>query len=156
MYGQTDTPQCSNMQRVTNMSNMISETPTILCWNVRGLNMAARCLTVHETLVATRCHIACLQETKLHNIDKPMALFLGGYRLQNFANKPTNCTRGGILILWDDNVVQAHDVHIGRYFVTTTVTMPHTGVQFKLTAAYGPSRCPEKESFLQHLRDLKT
>jgi exonuclease III len=37
----------------------------ILSWNVRGLNMAARCLAMHEMIAANTCHIACLQETKL-------------------------------------------------------------------------------------------
>ena len=60
----------------------------ILCWNVRGLNMAARCLAVHETIAANTCHIACLQETKLQHLDDGLACFLGAYRLNCFAYKP--------------------------------------------------------------------
>lgn len=36
----------------------------ILCWNVHGLNAAARCSTVRNTAVAAHAAIVCLQETK--------------------------------------------------------------------------------------------
>lgn len=48
----------------------------IISWNVRGLNAAARCLAVHETLAATPTHIACLQETKLQSMMQPLLFSL--------------------------------------------------------------------------------
>jgi exonuclease III len=41
----------------------------LVSWNVRGLNLGARCLAVHEMLADNICEIACLQETKLQSID---------------------------------------------------------------------------------------
>lgn len=73
----------------------------LISWNVRGLNAAARCMVVHETIKATSCHIVCIQETKLSHIDAHLASFVGGYRLNSFTFKPEQGTRGGILILWD-------------------------------------------------------
>lgn len=49
----------------------------IICWNVCGLNTPARRTTVHETLTLTTCHLVCLQETKLSNIDQTLACYLG-------------------------------------------------------------------------------
>ena len=40
----------------------------ILNWNVRGLNGAARRKVVHDLAADTRCTIACLQETKLADV----------------------------------------------------------------------------------------
>ncbi|KAG2556957.1 hypothetical protein PVAP13_8NG160401 [Panicum virgatum] len=134
---------------------MTSETPNILSWNVRGLNTPAHCLTVHETVSATPCHIACFQETKLHTIDQSLANFLGGYRLNKFAYKPAHGTRGGILVAWNENIIEVHNTAFGRYSLTTMMTVRSTGQFFKLITVYGPSRRPEKEAFLQHLRDLK-
>lgn len=57
----------------------------ILCWNVRSLNTLARRTTVHETLTSTTCHLACLQETKLNNIDQTLACYLEGFNLHSFA-----------------------------------------------------------------------
>ena len=127
----------------------------ILCWNVRGLNSAARCLAVHETIAATTCHIACLQETKLEAIDDSLARFLGAYKLNQFVYKPAQGTRGGILLLWDDRVVDMQNPEIGRYSITSIVTVRDTAASFILTSVYGPSRRVQKESFLRHLRQIK-
>jgi exonuclease III len=81
------------------MFTMQRTDPQILSLNVRGLNVATRCLTVHDTLAATHCQIACCQETKLHSIDDALAAFLGAYRLQRFAFKSTEGTKGGTLLL---------------------------------------------------------
>ena len=63
-------------------------------WNVRGLNSAAKCATVHEFLSSTSCQLACLQETKLANVDGVLAAFLGGYGLNSFAVKLAIGTKG--------------------------------------------------------------
>lgn len=67
---------------------LMSDNISVLCWKVCGLNAAARCLTVHKTLIITHAHVVCLQETKLQQIDRPLALFLGAYRFDNFCYKP--------------------------------------------------------------------
>lgn len=43
------------------------------------------------------------------------------------------------------------DVHIGQFSVSATVVMKHNACSFQLTTVYGPLRCIEKPSFLQHL-----
>jgi exonuclease III len=48
----------------------------LACWNVRGLNSEARRAAVHEILATTTIHIACLQETKMSNIDQNLAEYL--------------------------------------------------------------------------------
>jgi len=126
-----------------------------LSWNVRGLNSPARCLAVHETLKSTACHIACLQETKLQNCDSALANFLGGYRLNNFAHKPALGTRGGIIILWNENSTLVSDLQIGRFSLSAAVTVRTSGTTFLLTVVYGPSRRHQKTAFLQHLRAIK-
>jgi len=126
-----------------------------LSWNVRGLNSPARCLAVHETLKSTTCHIACLQETKLQNVDNALAGFLGGYRLNSFAHKPAQGTRGGIIILWNDSTILVNDIHIGIFSLSATVTIRSSGTTFLVTVVYGPSRRHQKTAFLQHLRALK-
>lgn len=126
-----------------------------ICWNVRGLNSAARCVTVHELLSATTCHFVCLQETKLANIDGSLAAFLGGYKLNNFAFKPANGTRGGILLIWDDNYVHLQDIQINRFSVSATVTLKESSTPFYVTVVYGPSRDNLKSAFLRELRRLK-
>lgn len=58
-------------------------------------------------------------------------------------------------MLWKSNIVQMNNIQVGRYSVTSAVTMQSTDTQFQLTTVYGPSRCPEKEAFLRHLQDIR-
>jgi exonuclease III len=134
---------------------MNSPNVEIISWNVRGLNATDRCLAVYETLAATPCQIVCLQETKLHIVDPSLAAFLGAYKLDKFAFKPAVGTKGGILLLWKDTEVDMSNVRIGRYSLSTEVTLRHCMTTFFLSTVYGPSRRPEKDAFLRHMRRLK-
>jgi exonuclease III len=127
----------------------------ILSWNVGGLNSSERCLTVHETVAATPCQIVCLQETKLQNIDLPLATFLGAYKFDRFALKPAAGTRGGIILLWKDAEIDMSNVRIGRYSLSAEVTLRHCMTSFFLSTVYSPTRRVDKESFLLHMRRLK-
>lgn len=123
----------------------------IICWNVRGLNQRARRDTVRETISSTLCHIACLQETKLCNIDYFTASYLGGSRLDSHSYKPAggpNGTRGGILLLWNSSHVALTNIVIGTFHITATVAMQETENTFTLTVVYGPTRHSEKPQFL--------
>jgi hypothetical protein len=119
--------------------------PQILTWNVRGLNNAARCLAVHETLAATPCHIACLQETKLHSIDAALDAFLGAYKLSSFAFKPANGTRGGIMLLWNDLKLSMSNISVGRFSLTADTTFRHYMTTFTLSVVYGHSRRADRK-----------
>jgi exonuclease III len=105
---------------------MANENLSIVCWNVRGLNAEARRSTVRETLSTTPCHIACLQETKLHLLEVRVAEFLGGPRLASFsfllAAGPSG-KRGGILLLWNDTLVDAEHIHVGTFSISAEVTI---------------------------------
>lgn len=108
----------------------------ILSWNVRGLNRPARRATVRETLQEAKPHIACLQETKMSNIDARLVNSLGGGRLRSFQFKPATGplgTRGGILILWNEDFVDIKDFVQRTYSLSATVPkrmsdyLPHHG-----------------------------
>lgn len=115
---------------------MSNKNLSILSWNVRGLNAAARCLNVHESLATTACQIACLKETKLQTIDSSLAAFLGAYRLNSHTFKPVVGTRGGILVLWNDSEVDFRSIEVGRYSITGEVTIRHSAETFNLTVVY--------------------
>jgi hypothetical protein len=86
-----------------------------LIWNVRGLNDDDRKTTVSFTIASSSCHIACLQESKLQVIDAATAALIGGFRMKGFAHKPAVGTKGGILVLWDESVVDATDISMGDF-----------------------------------------
>jgi hypothetical protein len=52
-------------------------------------------------------------------------------------------------------VADISNVRSGQYSLTAYVTLRHNMTAFTLTVVYGPSRRPEKEAFLSHLRRVK-
>ena len=106
-------------------------------------------------MAATHCHLACFQETKLAAIDGAFASFLGGYKHNRFAFKPANSTRGGILLLWNDNYIDLRDIVIRRFSITATVSIKDCGTTFSLMVVYGPTRDNRKQAFLQELPNIK-
>ena len=123
----------------------------ILNWNVRGLNCPNRRATIRETVAATPCHLVCLQETKLEHVDPFMASSLGGQRLKGFAQRPATGTRGGILLLWDEDLVEVKDINTGTFFLSAIITITRTDTSFKFTTVYGPTRSNLKDIFFQEL-----
>jgi hypothetical protein len=84
-------------------------------------------------------------------IDQYTAAQLGGFRLCQFAQHPAIGTRGGILLLWDDAVVQATDVSISVYSLSATIKIINSNVSYKLTMVYGPTRGNLKDAFFAEL-----
>lgn len=128
---------------------------SVLNWNVRGLNCPNRRAAVNTTIAASACQLACLQESKLETVDASTAAFLGGYRLKGFAQRPALGTRGGILMLWDDEHVRVENVHYGDYTLSARITIIATDTSFKLTTVYGPTRDNLKDVFFQEMKDAK-
>lgn len=76
---------------------MISHDISILNGNVRGLNCPNKRAIVNETIIVSTWHIACIQESKLKFVDVMTNAFLGGYRLEGFANALLLARVGGSL-----------------------------------------------------------
>ena len=130
---------------------MIEQQINVLSWNVRGLNCPDRRAAVHETVAASSCQMVCLQETKLENVDMFTASFLGGHRLRNFVQRPSIGTRGGILMLWDDDHVAVTDVVITTFYLSATIHIKHSDVSYRITVVYGPTSSSLKEDFFTEL-----
>jgi hypothetical protein len=47
---------------------------------------------------------------------------VGGFRLKGYAHQPAIGTHGGILVLWDENIVYVSDIFLGAYCISMTFT----------------------------------
>jgi exonuclease III len=132
---------------------MIEQIVNIMGWNTRGLNDQDRRDTVHETISASSCHIVCLQETKLQPISQFDACYIGGNRLRSFAEKPAIGTRGGILLLWDNTVVDVTNVITTEFCMSADVHVLNSNGEgdFKITGVYGPTASNRKHDFFNEL-----
>jgi exonuclease III len=71
----------------------------ILCWNVRGLNAAARRDSIRNMVATSGATIVCLQETKLAVwTTKLIRDTLGPSFVNNYITLPAIGVRGGILL----------------------------------------------------------
>ncbi|KAE8812083.1 hypothetical protein D1007_10920 [Hordeum vulgare] len=95
--------------------------------------------------------LVCVEETKLDNIDRFVAAFLGGNGLRNFAQRPTIGTRDGFLLLWDDDVLEVSHIAILTYYLSTMVRSHDSGVCFRLTNVHGPNDPTCKDAFFAEL-----
>ena len=127
----------------------------IVFWNVRGLHSKAKRTAVRSVISSVSLNIVCLQETKLDNIDQFTAAFLGGHRLRSFAQRPTNGTRGGILLLWDDLLVEISNITTTTFCISAMVRVRESGAIFNVTSIYGPTDPALKDAFFAELLSQK-
>jgi exonuclease III len=133
----------------------MNEDLSIISWNVRGLNDAAHRELARETTLSARPTIVCLQETKVSSMNLSIRMETLGSRLSGHCTLDANGTRGGILLAWDEEVVELTSVDIRQFTITATVRLLLTNVNFRLTTCYGPAIDRRKEEFLQEMISIK-
>lgn len=77
--------------------------------------------------------LICLQEAKVEVFDSQLGLKFLGQRLSNFDYIPADGIRGGVLIAWDDELVEASEPAMRDYYLSITLTMKMTNISFLLT-----------------------
>ncbi|KAG2563716.1 hypothetical protein PVAP13_8KG317614, partial [Panicum virgatum] len=128
----------------------------LLCWNVRGLNAAARRASVHNTVTSSGASIVCLQETKIAHWTTHLVVdTLGQHFARNFVSLPASGTRWGILIAVDENFFNLHNSHTTEYNVSADITMRVGNISWTLTGVYGPQEDRDKLSFLDEIKGLR-
>ena len=124
----------------------------ILNWNVRGLNGAARRKVVHDLAADTRCTIACLQETKLADVqDHIVGETLGQNFTANYAFLPADGTRGGALIAVDEDHYCITASEFRQFTVIARLKASVENSEWWVTVDYGPQGDQQKLEFLREL-----
>jgi hypothetical protein len=81
----------------------------VLCWNVRGLNDAAKRASVCNMIFSSGATIVCLQETKIANWTTTLLCqILGPSLVAQAVALPATGTSGGILLATHDRFFQLH------------------------------------------------
>lgn len=119
---------------------MIDNDLKIICWNVRGLNSAARREAVRLFMQQARPVIICLQETKLDNVSMQLASeFLGPTWCSSYVFLPAQQTRGGILIAWNQDLFASGTTDKKIFCISQRLTLLQTNIVFMITSVYGPA-----------------
>jgi len=77
----------------------MGENIKIISWNVRGLNCPNKRGDVKWVLRNYRCDIAILQESKMEEVDHPVAISLWGSRSMDWLALPSRGRAGGIIVI---------------------------------------------------------
>lgn len=87
-------------------------------------------------------------------IDDQLVLFLGGFKLRSYTYLPVGGIlgkRGGILLLWNDDVVDIKHIIKRTFSLTASVIIKESALSFNLTLVYGPTKDSEKANFLNEI-----
>lgn len=128
---------------------------SILSWNMRGLNDSAHRELVRQTTLSTRPSLVCLQETKISNMCRAILVDTLGQRLSGRHTLDAQGTRGGILLAWDQDVVEITDISTGQFTVSAKAQSILTNASFKITTCYGPADDGRKKDFLHEMISTK-
>ena len=127
---------------------------SVLCWNVRGLNNPARRGVVRNVVLLHSPTIICLQESKLAVVDSMIISQVCGPKYTEFLFEPALCTRGGLIVAWDPDVVDIYLLAQQKSFIAVDCCWRLTDTKFRLVTVYGPRSDADKLNFLDDLRPL--
>ena len=129
--------------------------PSIICWNVRGLNNPVKRKAVREFVSSIKCNMVCLQETKLDVVDQYLMMQCIGPPFDGFAYLSAIDTRGGVLLAWDSTVLWVDNISLDTHGLTGLVHNKD-GFEWWITVVYGPQGEELKMEFLDDLRTRRT
>jgi len=117
--------------------------------------MLVRRDVVKEMIQSVRPNLVCLQETKLNQIDNSLRGEFLGNQLDSFEYIPADGTRGGILIAWRSDMVEATGTIKKDFSISMHIKLKWMQTPFLLTTVYGPSEDSLKPHFMDELLSLK-
>ena len=85
----------------------------ILCWNVRGLNDSEKRKLIKGVVRNQKPDLVCLLETKVKEMSQQMVNSVGIGRFLNWASVDARGAAGGLLLLWDNRVLENLEVERG-------------------------------------------
>ena len=110
----------------------------ILSWNVKGLNERDKRLQVRNLLKFWGANVVCLQETKLYLITRAIVRSLWCIHHIDWLYLGSIGASGGILIMWDTQVVAKIDDAIGYYSVFCKFQNVLDEWEWAFSGVYGP------------------
>jgi exonuclease III len=130
---------------------------SILSWNVRGLGDPDKCSIVREAISSANPTIMCIQESKLHDVDRfKRKTFLPPQLTETYIVLPAIRSRGGIITAWNTGFWCITDSDTKTHSLTTSFNSTLSDFTIHITNAYGPSDHRHTNAFLQELLDLST
>ena len=124
----------------------------IISWNVRGVNCPNKRGVVNCLLRKFRCDIAILQESKMEEVNHPVVFDLWGRRSMDWLALPSVGHSGGIIVIWDDQIVELVDSKVGTYAVCIKFKSLLDDFVWGLIGVYDPNDVNLRHVFFDELK----
>lgn len=89
----------------------------ILTWNVRGLGNRDKRVAVYKGIGGVSLNILVLQESKIEEMSNRMVAEIWGPPIKEWLALPFGGASGGILIIWNGDMVEIIEHEIGAYSI---------------------------------------
>ena len=127
----------------------------ILCWNVRGLNDSEKRKLIKGVVRNQKPDLVCLLETKVKEMSQQLVNSVGIGRFLNWASVDARGTAGGLLLLWDNRILENLEVERGGYSISIRFRNCVDGFTWIFSGVYGPVISSEKEDFWEELSAIR-
>lgn len=126
---------------------------SILSFNVRGLNRAAKRRWLGNFLGDVKPSCVFLVETKLIACNSRMVNQIWKMGVCNWSCSPSDGASGGILVIWDPAMFDFNTVLIQPRFILLSGFCPSLNLPLSIAGVYAPNVEAERILFLQDLRN---
>ena len=90
----------------------------ILSWNVRGANDKEKRRVIKDVIKSQKVDLVCIQETKIQEMSNGLVKSLGVGRCLEWGFLNSRGTAGGVLVFWDNRVLQLEEMEVGKFIVS--------------------------------------
>ena len=127
----------------------------ILCWNVRGINDCAKRKLIKGVVRNQKPDLVCLLETKVKDVSLQLVKSVGVGRFLNWASVDARGAAGGLLLFWDNRVLEKLEIESGGYSISVRFRNCADGFSWIFSGVYGPVIGSEKEDFWEELGAIR-
>ena len=122
----------------------------ILCWNVRGLNDIEKRKLIKGVVRNKKPDLVCIMETKVKEMSVQMVNCVGVGRFLNWASVDARGAVEGLLLFWDNRVLEKLEVESGGYSISVRFRNC-VGFTWIFFGVYRSMIGSEKEDFWEEL-----
>ncbi|KAL5715982.1 hypothetical protein ACHQM5_017730 [Ranunculus cassubicifolius] len=118
-----------------------------LSWNMRGSRSKEKARSLRRQVRKHRPWVVALQETKREEMVDGFKKFLWGNKPCKWVEVPSIGRSGGILTLYDPDILEAEETLVGAYSLSIVFRVKKTNFKWVFTNIYAPVDYNEKPDF---------
>ncbi|XP_026398793.1 uncharacterized protein LOC113294624 [Papaver somniferum] len=127
----------------------------VISWNIRGLNAFERMVALKNLVMAQKCTICLIQDTKMMKMDHWVIqniLYDGEFDWMYF---PSVGASGGLLTVWDKSKLVKEGERVRMNNISTLFTLKDNWDKLVVCNLYSPCEYTEREVFRKDLEEIK-